>query len=163
MIHEFLYNTRPFPDNNYLWCDQFQIPEYPQLWQRLPRTWPSHLWSECSRYTLVLNSPYRRTLISVLDESTRYLCSIRIRPIIWCYIAYQWLNPGEIVDSKIPRKNRTVANPANELQAAVNMMIPDHVIMLTIVKTILVRQSPTCEESGRSTSKKLGDRKSLHQ
>jgi len=23
-------------------------------------------------------------------------------------------NPGEIVDSKIPRKNRTVASPANE-------------------------------------------------
>jgi hypothetical protein len=72
-------------------------------------------------------------------------------------------NLGEIVDSKMSRENRTVANPANELQTAVNVMIPDHMIMLTIVKTILVRQSPACDEPGRSTSKKLGDRKSLHQ
>jgi hypothetical protein len=61
------------------------------------------------------------------------------------------------------KKESDRANPANELQAAVNMMIPGHMIMLTIVKTILVRQSPACEESGRSTSKKLGNRKSLHQ
>jgi hypothetical protein len=71
-------------------------------------------------------------------------------------------NSGEIVDLKIPIKNRTVANPANELQAGVSMMIPDHMIMLTIIKTTLVLQSPAWGRSESSTSEKLSDRNSLH-
>jgi hypothetical protein len=41
--------------------------------------------------------------------------------------------PGEIVASKMPRKNRTVARPAKELQEAVIKRILAQIMILTAV------------------------------
>lgn len=72
----------------------------------------------------------------LIQKADRLACSCLVH-----HIPVIATKPGEIVASKIPKKKRTVAKPANESHAAVIIRMLAHAIMLTIISIKLQLKS----------------------